>query len=133
MKLRADSPVTRSGILHFRRLTAGHVEQLAAIPLSPEELTISIADTDSVTDGEDDGGQWPSFAALALRSHGETVGVLALAAKTPARFPPEVLKTLRMVEHPIAAVLDSARNHQRILQQEAQASLSSLYGTINER
>ena len=133
LKLRADSPVTRSGILHFRRLTAGHVEQLAAIPLSPEELTISIADTDSVTDGEDDGGQWPSFAALALRSHGETVGVLALAAKTPARFPPEVLKTLRMVEHPIAAVLDSARNHQRILQQEAQASLSSLYGTINER
>ncbi|MDF1596840.1 MAG: response regulator [Acidimicrobiia bacterium] len=133
LKLRADSPVTRSSILHFRRLTSGHVEQLAAIPLSPEELTISFSDTEMVTDGEDDGGQWPSFAALALRSHGETVGVLALAAKTPARFPPEVLKTLRMVEHPIAAVLDSARNHQRVLQQEAQASLSSLYETRSDR
>ncbi len=129
LKLRADSPVSRSSILDFRRLTAGHVEQLAAMSLSPEELTISLTELDNITDGVDEGDQWPSFAALALRSHGETVGVLSLAAKTPAVFPPEVLKTLRMVEHPIAAVLASARNHQRVLQQEAQASLSSLYGT----
>ena len=129
LMLRPDSAVTRSSVLDFRRLTAGHVEQLAAVPLSPEELTISVSDTDLISDGEDEGDQWPSFAALALRSHGETVGVLSLAAKTPSRFPPEVLKTLRMVEHPIAAVLASARSHQRVLQQEAQASLSSLYGT----
>ena len=133
LKLRADSPVSRSSILDFRRLTAGHVEQLAAVPLSPEELTISMTDTEMISEVVDEGGQWPSFSALALRSHGETVGVLTLAAKTPARFPPEVLKTLRMVEHPMAAVLDSARNHQRVLQQEAQASLSSLYGTASER
>jgi CheY-like chemotaxis protein len=133
LQLRADKPVTRGAIAHFRRLTAGHVEQLAAIPLSAEELTIALGDPEMITDGEDNGDQFPSFAALALRSHGETVGVLALAAATPARFPPEVLKTLRMVEHPIAAVLDSARNHQRILQQEAQASLSTLYGAPLER
>ncbi len=132
LRLRADSPVSRSSILHFRRLTAGHVEQLAAVPVSAEELATSISDPEMVTDGEDTGDQWPSFSALALRSHGETVGVLALAATTPARFTPDVLKTLRMVEHPIAAVLDAARNHQRILQQEAQASLSTLYGTGTE-
>ena len=129
LTIRADATVTRPSLLHFRRLVAGHVEQLAAIPLSAEELAISVGDPEMIVDGEDDGDQWPSFAALALRSHGGTVGVLALAARTPARFPPEVLRTLRMVEHPIAAVLDSARNHQRVLQQEAQASLSSLYGS----
>lgn len=129
LKLRPDSPVSRSAVLDFRRLTAGHVEQLAAVPLSPEELTISVGDPDMITEVEDEGDQWPSFAALALRSHGEMVGVLSLAANTPARFPPEVLKTLRMVEHPVASVLASARSHQRVLQQEAQASLSSLYGT----
>jgi hypothetical protein len=53
--------------------------------------------------------------------------VLALAARAPGSFTTEVVKTLRIVEHPIAAVLDSAYHHQRLLQQEAQASLSSLY------
>jgi hypothetical protein len=43
-------------------------------------------------------------------------------------FTPQVARTLRMVEFPLAAVVDSAYHHQKLLEQEARLSLSSLYG-----
>jgi len=64
---------------------------------------------------------------MSLRSRGEAVGILALASRRAGHYTPQVARTLRMVEFPIAAVVDSSSYHQKLLEQEARLSLSSLY------
>jgi transcriptional regulator with GAF, ATPase, and Fis domain len=65
---------------------------------------------------------------MSLRSRGGVIGILALASRRSGQFTPQVARTLRLVEFPIAAVVDSAAYHQKLLEQEARVSLSSLYG-----
>lgn len=127
MAVRMDGPIARVEFEEFRRLVAGHLEQIASISISPDELGVWFS-TPPRFGWEESGEGWPSFFAMGLRSRGEVLGTLAMAARQPARFSPQVARTLRMVEFPIAAVVDSASYHQKLLEQEARLSLSSLYG-----
>ncbi len=127
LAIRVDTPLSRPDFDHFRALAAGHLEQLASISVSPEELGVWRSGSQEFSDA-DAGGGWPSFFAMALRSRGQVLGILAIGSRRPGIFTPQVARTLRMVEFPLAAVVDSAYHHQKLLEQEARLSLSSLYG-----
>lgn len=127
LAIRLDSTLSRPDFEHFRALTAGHLEQLASISVSPGELSVWRSGTEEFSDSDSSGG-WPSFFAMGLRSRGRVLGVLAIGSRRPGVFTPQVARTLRMVEFPLAAVVDSACHHQKLLEQEARLSLSSLYG-----
>lgn len=127
LAVRVDRPVARADFEHFRSLAAGHLEQLASLSVSPEELTVWRFDSEEFAPAETATG-WPSFFAMGLRSRGQALGILAVASRRSGVFTPQVARTLRMVEFPIAAVVDSAYHHQKLLEQEARLSLSSLYG-----
>jgi DNA-binding response OmpR family regulator len=126
---RSDSQLSRGEFDHFRTLAAGHLEQLASLSVSPDELGVWRFGEEEFVDG-DTGDGWPSFFAMALRSRGQVLGILAVASRKPGVFTPQVARTLRMVEFPLAAVIDSAYHHQKLLEQEARLSLSSLYGDL---
>ena len=127
LAIRLDTTLSRPDFDHFRALAAGHLEQLASISVSPEELSVWRSGTEEFSDA-DSGGGWPSFFAMGLRSRGQVLGILAIGSRRPGVFSPQVARTLRMVEFPLAAVVDSAYHHQKLLEQEARLSLSSLYG-----
>jgi twitching motility two-component system response regulator PilG len=112
---------------HFRSLTAGHVQQLANVPLTPDELTVWPSGGEEITDSEEAMNGWPSFFAMPLRSRGNVIAVLSLADRRTGAYSPQDVRNLRMAEHPLAAVIDTALHHQRMLEQEARQSLSSLY------
>lgn len=127
MAVRMDRPVAQADFEHFRALAAGHLEQLASMSVSSDELSVWRFDSEEFADPDTASG-WPSFFAMALRSRGQVLGILAVGARRPGVFTPQVARTLRMVEFPLAAVVDSAYHHQKLLEQEARLSLSSLYG-----
>ena len=130
LAIRTDTKPSKPEFEHFRALAAGHLEQLASISVSPEELGVWRFGTEEFAD-VDTGGGWPSFFAMGLRSRGQVLGILAVGSRRPGVFTPQVARTLRMVEFPLAAVVDSAYQHQKLLEQEARLSLSSLYGDPN--
>jgi DNA-binding response OmpR family regulator len=127
LAIRTDTQLSRPEFDHFRALAAGHLEQLASISVSPEELGVWRSGAEDFSDSNAAGG-WPSFFAMGLRSRGQVLGILAVGSRRPGVFTPQVARTLRMVEFPLAAVVDSAYHHQKLLEQEARLSLSSLYG-----
>ncbi len=49
-----------------------------------------------------------------------------MASTKPGVYAPALVRTLRLVEYPISTVIDSAYHHQKLLEQEARLSLSSL-------
>ena len=127
LAVRTDTQLSRNEIDHFRTLAAGHLQQLASISVNPDQLGVWHFGVDDFADTEDIGG-WPSFFAMGLRSRGQVLGILAVGSRQSGVFTPQVARTLRMVEFPLAAVIDSAYHHQKLLEQEARLSLSSLYG-----
>ncbi|HEY5578304.1 MAG TPA: response regulator [Acidimicrobiia bacterium] len=126
MAVRGSDPWTVTDFEHFRSLSAGHTQQLANVPLTPDELTIWNADPPHGGESQEVSG-WPSFFAMPLRSRGAVIAVLTLADRRPGAHSPQDLRNLRMIEHPLAAVIDAAIHHQEMLEQEARLSLSSLY------
>ncbi len=128
LALRCDVPFSRGDLEHFRRLAVGHLDQVGSVALSPEELNMWGVEPGDLVDEENLDGL-PSFFSLTLRARGEMLGTLALAARRAGAFTPNVARTLRLIEFPLSAVLDSALHHQKLLEQEARISLSSLYDT----
>ena len=55
------------------------------------------------------------------------LGVLVLGSHREGVFTENVERTLRTIEPHVATVVDSARHYQRLLEQEARTSLSSLF------
>lgn len=126
LAFRCDRAVSGADFSQFRALVAGHLQQLTGADVAPQELGLwrlegeDIVAQSSVTSG------WPSFFVMPLRSHGEVMAVLAIGAQRPGVFGDAMVRTLRLIEYPMAAVLESARAFQRLLEQEARASLSWL-------
>jgi len=69
---------------------------------------------------------WHSFESIPLWSKGDVVALLVLGAHAQDGFSDNARRTLRTVEPHLATVIDSARQYQRIIEQEARSSLSSL-------
>ncbi len=123
---RCDRTVSGSDFSQFRALTVGQLQQFARIDLSPEEVGVWRVEGEEVLTESAIAEGWPSFFAMPLRSRGEVLGVLALGAQRPGVYDDTVVRTLRLVEYPIATVMDSALHHQKLIEQEARLSLSSL-------
>jgi twitching motility two-component system response regulator PilH len=126
LAFRCDRPVSGADLSQFRALAAGHLQQLAGVDLSPEEVGIWRLDDEEILSSSSDAGGWPSFFAMPLRSRGEVLGVLVMGSRRPGTFGETGPRILRMIEYPMAAVLESAQHHQKLIEQEARLSLSSL-------
>lgn len=123
---RCDRTLSGSDFGQFRTLTVGHLQQFARIDLSPEEVGVWRVEGEEILTESAIAEGWASFFAMPLRSRGEVLGVLALGAQRPGVYDDTVVRTLRLVEYPIATVMDSALHHQKLIEQEARLSLSSL-------
>ena len=123
--VRTTRPVSRNDVEQFRSVVVGNMEQLTSTSIDPSEINVWLDDDATIEPGSDMGGM-PSLFAMPLRSRGEVVGVLAVASTKPGVYAPALVRTLRLVEYPISTVIDSAYHHQKLLEQEARLSLSSL-------
>jgi transcriptional regulator with GAF, ATPase, and Fis domain len=117
--------VSRDDIEQFRSVVVGNLEQLASVSIQPSEFSVWLDGDSAIEPGADLGGV-PSLFAMPLRSRGDVIGVLAVGSAKPGVYAPQLVRTLRLVEYPISTVVDSAYHHQKLLEQEARLSLSSL-------
>ncbi|MGH8874130.1 MAG: response regulator [Acidimicrobiia bacterium] len=121
LAVRSDQTVGRADLEQFRGLVTGQLDQARA----PDDLVLWTDRPDMIDDLEH-GEVWRSYFGMPLRARGDLFGLLALADHQPAAFPPQVVRTLRLIEYPLATVVDAAYHHQKLLEQEARLSLASL-------
>ena len=123
--VRLTRAVSRDDVEQFRSVVIGNMEQLTSTSIDPAEVNLWI-DGDASIETDADMGGMPLLFTMPLRSRGEVLGVLAVASGKPGVYAPALVRTLRLVEYPISNVVDSAYHHQKLLEQEARLSLSSL-------
>ena len=116
----------------FRSLAALRCRQFTTADVTIEDLQVSFTGGTSEDEIIDDSPEavikgWPSTAVAPLWSRGEVVGVLFLASQREDTFTDAPERTLRTIEPHVATVVDSARHYQKMLEQEARTSLSSLF------
>lgn len=80
-------------------------------PLEPPTV-ITLDRAGQVVDA--DMGALQTFVSMPMRSGGTIVGVLGLASNKPNAFDESELATLRIIEHPLASVIDNARLYERV-------------------
>lgn len=123
--VRPDRTVGVNALERFKVLAAGQLHLHGATDVAPDDLVVQTVDgAPLVREFESD--DWQSFFGLGLRVRGELIGVMALAAARPGAFTPQVARTLRLIENPVAMVVYSALHHQKALQEEARMSLTAL-------
>jgi CheY-like chemotaxis protein len=128
--VRFDKLMSTGDYEEFRSLSALRCRQFTTADVTVEDLGVSlINDTgdSSLDDPTLDDKGWPSFAVAPLWSRGEVVGVLVLGSQREGVFDEGTDRTLRTIEPHVASVVDSARHYQKLLEQEARTSLSSLF------
>ncbi|MGI9646965.1 MAG: response regulator [Acidimicrobiia bacterium] len=129
--VRFDKAISTGDYDEFRSLSALRCRQFTTADVTVEDLGVSlINDTGgdaSLDDPSLDDRGWPSFAVAPLWSRGEVVGVLVLGSQREGAFDDGTDRTLRTIEPHVASVVDSARHYQKLLEQEARSSLSSLF------
>ena len=131
MVVRIERSVTTGDFDEFRALCALRCRQYTSVDLATEDLSVWMPTGGSIEEFMDLAGRadkgWPSFAAAPLWSRGEVVGVLVIASHRPGVLTEAVERNMRMIEPHLATVVDSARHYQRLIEQEARSSLSSLF------
>lgn len=78
--------------------------------------------------GSRDGGPFQSMLALPLRARNDLVALLVIAAHGVGAFPTPTIRTLRLIESPLAAVVGGSYHYQQLVAQEARLSLAALSG-----
>ncbi len=129
--MRTDEPMSISDFEHFRDLAALRGRQFTTVDVRGEDLSLVLPpgiDDSKVFDttGAVEDGGWASFESIPLWSKGEVVAILVLGSHRKDAFNDSVRRNLRTIEPHLATVVESARQYQRILEQEARSSLSSL-------
>ncbi|MDH3605752.1 MAG: response regulator [Acidimicrobiia bacterium] len=127
---RFGKPVSAGDLEEFRSLSALRCRQFTTADVTVEDLIITEVKggVDALGDDRDQADVgWPSFSVAPLWSRGEVVGVLVLGSQREEVFGESTERTLRTIEPHVASVVDSARHYQKLLEQEARSSLSSLF------
>ncbi len=109
----------------FRTTCADHLREMLGGGALPAELQTRITVQSEQGEITEPRG-WLTFYAVPLRSRGQLIGMLALGAFLPGAFSDATHRTLRTVTPSIVSVLDSARQFQTTLADEAWATFSSL-------
>lgn len=130
--IRADRALTESSVRRFADRAILDLTERISKPLLPSEIQIVVHHAESEAEPLDVGDAWPSVFSISLRVRNETVGALTLASSYPNAYAPQVARTLRTVESPVATVVDSALHRRRRMQDTARQSLSSLYAIDEE-
>lgn len=125
--VRADKPVTAAALKLFTERALTDLSERQSGRLDERSVRIRVFGAGEGDDGLDVPEGWPSIFSSPLRFRQEVVGMLTLASATPNAFTPQMARTLRTVESPVATVVDSAIHQRRRMQEEARQSLSSLY------
>jgi len=130
MVIRFQKPCSPADFDEFRSLCSLRSRQYSATELVASDLSVlsppGTRFEEFIDYSQMDRG-WGEFAAAPLWSRGEVVAVLAFGAHRAGGLGEGFERNLRMIEHHLATVVDSARYHQRVLEQEARNSLSSLF------
>jgi len=130
--VRPDRLVGDRALERFKVLTAGQLHLQGATAVATDDLVVQKVETDGARVVEDfETEDWQSYFGLGLRVRGELIGVMALAAARPGAFTPQVARTLRLIENPVATVVYAALHHQKALQEEARMSLTALSEKAN--
>ncbi len=129
--LRANTLMSIGDFEVFRDLAALRGRQFTTVDVRGEDLSLILptgVDTSEILDttGATSDGGWESFESIPLWSKGEVVALLVLASHDKDAFSDNARRNLRTIEPHLATVIDSAKQYQRILEQEARSSLSSL-------
>ncbi len=130
--VRLDQPVSEPALRRFSERAIADLGERVTSGFSPSQVHIAVGDRGgdrTPIEIEDD---WPSVFSITLRLRNEVVGTLTLASVHDQAYSPQVARTLRTVETPIATVVDSAIHRRRRLQDTARQSLSSLYAFDEE-
>lgn len=130
MMVRFQETCSSGDFDEFRSLCSLRARQYTPVELIASDLSVLSPPGTQVEEFIDnnklDSG-WGEFAAAPLWSRGEVVAVLAFASHRAGGLGEGFERNLRMIEHHLATVVDSSRYHQRVLEQEARTSLSSLF------
>lgn len=129
--VRFEKQISPGDYDEFRSLSALRCRQFTTADVTVDDLSVSFVhgfgkDQELEDVAIEDSG-WPSFAVAPLWSRGEVVGVLVLGSQREDVFGDSIDRTLRTIEPHVASVVDSARHYQKLLEQEARSSLSSLF------
>ena len=129
--MRFEKQISTGDYEEFRSLSALRCRQFTTADVTVDDLGVSFVTGAGKEEPLDDPAMedrgWPSFAVAPLWSRGEVVGVLVLGAQREGAFDDATDRTLRTIEPHVASVVDSARHYQKLLEQEARTSLSSLF------
>lgn len=124
---RLDRPVHQSDLDAFVEAAGREMVQRAAARYSVEDMTPWRCDTLHLAEAPRLAEGWRSMFSIDLRVRGDVVGTLTLGAARPEAFSPQVARTLRTVEQAVATLINSVLHYQRLIEEEARRSLSSLY------
>jgi twitching motility two-component system response regulator PilG len=94
----------------FLTAMAAAASQATGATTDVQQLSPRIADPSALL-GADDEGAMATFLSMPLRARGRIVGILGLSSAAPSAFPEASLATLRLIDSPIAVVVDNARLH----------------------
>lgn len=129
--VRFQKQISTGDYEEFRSLSALRCRQFTTADVTVEDLAVSFVNGAGTDEPLDDPALdytgWPSFAVAPLWSRGEVVGVLVLGSQREDAFDDGTDRTLRTIEPHVASIVDSARHYQKLLEQEARTSLSSLF------
>ena len=127
MAVRLDRVVDKKDLEAFVEAAGNELVQRAAARYTFADMVPWRCDTLNLDESAGLSSGWNSMFSIDLRVRGEVVGTLTLGAARPEAFSPQVARTLRTVEQAMATVINSVIHYQRLIQEEARESLSSLY------
>jgi len=130
--VRLDHPISEAAIKRFTDRAIADLGERVTSGLSPSQVHIVVGEADRDCTPIEVDEDWPSVFSITLRLRNEVIGTLTLASAQDQAYTPQVARTLRTVESPIATVVDSAIHRRRRLQDTARQSLSSLYAFDEE-
>jgi len=102
----------------FLTAMADAAAQATGEAVGVHDVTPRIADPDAFLGAEED-GEMATFLSMPLRARGRVVGVLGLSSAAANAFGESSLTTLRLIDSPVAVVVDNARLHRAAAQPTA--------------
>lgn len=107
--LAASRPISEAHLGEFLDRATEAAAGFSGLPITSESVTARVADPNGLL-GADEEAELATFLSMPLRgSGGAIIGVLALSSEAPDAFGDAACTTLRLLEGPVALVVDNAR------------------------
>jgi twitching motility two-component system response regulator PilH len=108
LTVRVNHPTAEAHLAEVVAKAVDAARQVGGVALERDDVSLSTLDPDGRL-GRADLGPVATFLSMPLRSRDGVFGMLALSSPQPGAFSEEALKTLRLLDQPVAVVVDNAR------------------------